>query len=211
MDVTKETYEKIADGWMESHQSDTWWIDGTDAFASLMSSGARVLDVGCAGGVKAEYLVGKGLDVVGIDYSENMIGIAKRRVPKAVFYLMDMRDIDSSLGLFDGIFMQASLLHIPKKEVFSTLMRMRSVLNPEGCLYIAVKVLKPGSPEEEMKVEDGDSRFFSYFTMDELRGYMKDLDFDIRYEKSEGIWLQIIGQEKEDDWELVKSRMTKSS
>jgi 2-polyprenyl-3-methyl-5-hydroxy-6-metoxy-1,4-benzoquinol methylase len=66
---TRETYNRIAEDWVHDHAQDTWWIAGTDTFVSLLPDGARVLDVGCAGGVKAQYLTDKGLHVVGIDNS----------------------------------------------------------------------------------------------------------------------------------------------
>lgn len=43
-------------------------------------AGKRVLDAGCGPGVYAEWLVNHGADVVGLDVSSKMIGIAARRL-----------------------------------------------------------------------------------------------------------------------------------
>lgn len=81
----RETYNTIAEAWHKDHLSDTWWIAGTDCFASLFGNGDSILDVGCGDGMKAKYLTKKGLVVTGIDYAEHMIEIAEREVPSAAF------------------------------------------------------------------------------------------------------------------------------
>lgn len=69
----KETYNKIADDWFKDHKVDDWWVEGTDQFISLLKPGASVLDVGCGAGLKSKYLSEKGLQVVGIDFSDKFI------------------------------------------------------------------------------------------------------------------------------------------
>ena len=83
----------------------------------------NVLDVGCGGGTKSKYLISRGLKVVGIDISENMINIAKTEVPEGKFIVMDLTEVGDLEDMFDGIFMQAVLLHIPKKDVPNILKR----------------------------------------------------------------------------------------
>lgn len=198
----KETYDKIANDWYNDHKADDWWVDGTNTFISFLKDSKNVLDVGCGAGVKSKYLSGKGLNVTGIDFSEKLIEIAKREVHGAKFHVMDMRDV-SNLGVkFDGIFAQASLLHIPKKEIASVLTGLLSCLISGGYLYVAVKGTRPGGKEEEVLRENDYGyqyeRFFSYFTMDELKKHFSDLGLSIVYENSELVghttWLQIIGK-----------------
>ncbi len=198
----KDTYNKIANDWHLDHDTDDWWVDGTDTFASLIKNNKKILDVGCGCGTKSKYLIGKGLDVTGIDFSEKLIEIAKREVPCAKFHLLDMKDV-SNLGIkFDGIFAQASLLHIPKKDTSAVLKGLLSCLVPGGYLYVTVKGMKPNGKEEEVLKENDYGydyeRFFSYFTMDELRKHFLDLKLDIVYENSKLVgkttWLHIIGK-----------------
>src|SRR3989344_8338892 len=113
----KSTYNRIAKDWMQDHHGDTWWVEGTDKYLSFLDPNASVLDVGCGAGVKSKYITSKGFRVTGIDFSEEMIALAKADVSTASFAV---KDIKQSLGFeqeFDGVFAQAVLLHIPKKEV----------------------------------------------------------------------------------------------
>lgn len=71
----KDTYDKIAEDWHADHNSDDWWQEGTDAFVSLLSPGAHILNVGCGAGHKVKYLTARGFKVTGVDFSENLLAI----------------------------------------------------------------------------------------------------------------------------------------
>lgn len=173
-----ETYNLIAEEWHRDHQRDDWWVAGADAFVSRLPPGALVLDAGCGGGTKAKYLVGKGIRVVGIDFAEKMVAIARREVPSATFEVMPFMEADKLGRPFDGVFMQAALLHVPKKDVAQTLSKLVSTLKPGGFLYVSVKGRDEGQLEEETKSEDdygyAYERFFSYFTLDEVKDAMRE-------------------------------------
>lgn len=200
----KETYNKIAADWYKDHGNDDWWVEGTDAFISALKQGASVLDVGCGAGVKSNYLSKKGLTVLGIDFSEKFIELAKQKAPLASFEIMDMKEVVNLKRQFAGVFAQSSLLHIPKKEVMDVIKGLVAVLESEGYLYAAVKGMRPDSKEEEV-VEENDygysyQRFFSFFSMTELETYFSDSGLTVTYKNNKIVgrtnWLQIIGQKK---------------
>jgi SAM-dependent methyltransferase len=179
----KETYNKIAEEWHEDHQDDSWWIGGTDKFISLLNPKDSVLDVGCGAGTKSAYLIEKGLQVTGIDFSEKMIDIARHQVQKAKFQVLDLANIDELADSFDGIFMQAVLLHVPKAEAEERIKNIAKKLMNGGYFYIAVKEKWPDQVEEETKIENDYGyeyeRFFSYFTLGEIRKYFIDSGFTL--------------------------------
>ena len=202
----KDTYNKIAELWHKDHSSDDWWVGGTDAFVSYLKTGCNVLDVGCGGGTKSKYLIGKGLNVIGIDFSENLLSIAKRECPQGRFLVMDINNIDALEEKFDGIFMQAVLLHIPRKEVEGILKKAVSKLNDGGYLYIAVKEKIEGGIDEETKTDNDYGydyeRFFSYFSLDDFKTYFKKIGLEMVYENvmppsrttRQSNWMQVIGK-----------------
>jgi SAM-dependent methyltransferase len=196
----KETYNQIAEDWHKDHQKDDWWVEGTNKFISLLKPKALVLDVGCGSGTKSKYFVERGFQLVGIDFSEKMIEIAKREVSEARFVVSDLADVSKINDIFDGIFIQAVLLHIPKSQVLQNLSDLMKKLNGSGYLYIAVKEKRTGNVEEEIKVESDYGytyeRFFSYFTKDEIESYMHEIGCEVVYSeiKSSGKtnWVQVI-------------------
>ncbi len=161
-----------------------------------------MLDAGCGAGTKSAYLAKKGLEVTGIDFSKKLIDIARREIPGQDFIVMDMADVNKLEGGFAGIFAQASLLHIAKKDTANVLQGFVSKLTPNGLLYVAVKGLPLSGIEEETKEENAFGypyqRFFSYYSLNELLEHFQALGLTIIYKdiKTTGKsdWVQIIGR-----------------
>jgi SAM-dependent methyltransferase len=201
----KDTYDRIAEDWHKDHQSDDWWIEGTDRFIKLVGQGARVLDIGCGSGVKSKYLKEHGLEVVGIDLSSGMIDIAKRELPDIEFHALDLKEAWRLEGLFDGLFMQAVLLHVPKAEAAERIATLAQKLRPGGLFYIAVKAKREGGVDEEIKTENDYGyeyqRFFSYYTPQEIKSFFTNLGFEIIFENSADLnhtnWIQAIAKKPE--------------
>lgn len=204
MELNKDTYNRIAEDWHQDHLKDEWWIQGTNRFIEHLHAGAHVLDVGCAGGVKSQYLKQHGLEVVGIDLSEAMIGIAKREYPGIEFHTMDLSEAWRLSHTFDGIFMQAVLLHVPKKDAHARIQSLAQTLKSGGYFYVAVKAMRPNGVGEEVKTENDYGyeyqRFFSYYSSEEIQKYFETLGFEIVHEESDGgketpsTWIQIIAR-----------------
>jgi SAM-dependent methyltransferase len=198
----KSTYNRIAEDWHRGHQQDDWWVAGTDAFASCLKRDATVLDVGCGAGLKANYLMNKGLAVTGIDFSEKMIALAKRDVPRGSFYVQDMYAIGGIPETFDGVFAQAVLLHVPKNKIVGVITSLAAKVNPGGYLYVGVKEKRPYEKEEEVVVENDYGypyeRFFSYYTLPEMKSYFQNAGLEICYESAnpsgKRTWIQVVGR-----------------
>ncbi len=200
----KETYNKIAEEWHMQHQTDDWWKNATDTFITFLKKDDLVLDIGCGGGTKSKYLLNHGLKVTGIDISDKMIEIAKRENPAGNFYSMDLAEVKNLENDFDGIFIQAVLLHVPKDEVAEKFKDIVSKLKVGGFIYASVKEKKEGGVDEEIKTENdygySYERFFSYYTQDEMKKLFTDLNLNIEYfdvtpSGGKGThWIQIVGK-----------------
>jgi SAM-dependent methyltransferase len=203
MNDLKETYNKIAKDWHRTHIQDTWWEEGTDMFLSFVKKDGRILDVGCGGGQKSVYMSSKGYSVVSTDLSESMLEVSRSNFPKGEFYVYDILKPAPFKEKFDGIFAQAVLLHISKKEIQHVISNLVSLLNSGGYFYVAVKELKPGQKEDEMMITENDlgydyTRFFSFYTLPELKGYVEKAGCKIAFEKiispGKSNWVQLIAQ-----------------
>lgn len=203
-DDLKSTYNRIAQPWHDGHKTDDWWKDGTDYFCSKLQKGSRVLDVGCGAGIKSKYLTDKGFKVTGIDFAEKLIDIAWREVPGVDFRVLDMRNVAALNEKFDGIFAQASLLHISHKEIEEVLERLCFVLKNGGLFYIAVKGKRAGGVDEHVLTEDDVGfeyqRFFAYYTAKELTEPLKRFGVEEVYHVVNRVdktdWIQLIGRKQ---------------
>ena len=192
----------MAKDWFHDHKESDWWTKDADAFLNYLKKGSRILDVGCGAGLKSKYLVQKGFKVVGIDFSEEMIQLAKQYVAEAKFLVWDITQKLTFKEKFDGVFAQAVLLHIPKKDALNVLKNLVFVLNPGGLFWLSVKEQKTGmAPEELVKENDygyAYERFFSFFTLPEIKEYMQKLGMQVLHEnivlRGEISWLLVIAR-----------------
>lgn len=198
----KATYNKIAEDWHRDHTPDDWWVGGIEKFISFLPAGASVLDAGCGSGIKSKYFARRGFQVTGIDFSENLIAIAKRGVPEAEFRVLDIRDTKVLNCKFDGIFLQAVLLHFPKGEVAEVISSLLVELKPQGLIHVSVKETKPGHAEEEICAEDdygySYERFFSYFTEKEVIVLLENAGLEVVFSEihlsGKTRWIQVIAR-----------------
>ena len=132
-------YERHAREW-EADRRGGGWSDQPwhDRFVSALPAGAKVLDLGCGGGVPvAANMVGCGMSVTGVDASPTLISLCRERLPAHEWIVADMRSI--ALGArFDGILAWDSLFHCNPDdqrrmfEVFARHSASRAVLMFNG-------------------------------------------------------------------------------
>jgi phosphoethanolamine N-methyltransferase len=142
----------------------TGGIDTTREFCKLLKleKGKKVLDVGCGIGGSAFYMATTyGVDVHGVDLSNNMINIAlekleKENIPKDVtinFEICDATKKEFEKETFDVIYSRDTILHIYDKVALFK--RFYDWLKPNGVLFITDYCVgpKPHSKEFEEYVK----------------------------------------------------------
>ena len=187
---------------MQDHEEDIWWIGGIDKYLSFLKSNSLILDIGCGAAIKSKYLIKKGFRVIGIDFSEEMIALAKEQASAGHFFVKDIKQPLDLEKIFDGVLAHAVLLHIPKKEVPDVLKNIIAPLKPDGYFCVAVKEQKPGNFDEELLKENDYGyeyeRFFSYYTLEEMENYVINVGLHIVYKNittsGKTNWIQIIAK-----------------
>ena len=106
-------YEKHARAWDADRQNSGWndkvW---QDLFIASLTTGARVLDLGCGSGRPvAQQMADRGLLVTGVDSSPAMISLCRSRLPDHEWIVADMREVSLD-RCFDGILAWDSFFHL---------------------------------------------------------------------------------------------------
>lgn len=107
---------------------------GRDAMRAQMLSrlpadlrGARVLDAGCGAGQMTAELAARGAQVVAIDISPSLVGIARQRLPLDLTAHVDFRTGDmlgADLGRFDHVMAMDSLIYYAPGDIRDALARL---------------------------------------------------------------------------------------
>jgi cyclopropane fatty-acyl-phospholipid synthase-like methyltransferase len=132
----KENFEKVYE-----QPNAVWTRESPPAeLAELVDSGelkpCKVLDIGCGEGIYSIYLASKGFEVLGIDFSENAIKIAKQNAEKAGvdirFEVMDLKDLMELNEKFDFVLEWAILHSIEFDRRLKHIENVKDILNPKG-------------------------------------------------------------------------------
>ena len=125
-------------------------------------AGERILDLGCGTGALTAEIAERGVEVLGVDRSEEMISQARRKFPALKFEAVDARELRFNAE-FDAVFSNAVLHWIPQaKQVISG---VAHALKPGGRF-----VAEFGGKGNIQRLVEGFHRAFSALGMREPDG-----------------------------------------
>jgi SAM-dependent methyltransferase len=181
-----EAFDAIGDGYDDAFPHKEGQLAAGQWLTTSLPAGSRVLDLGCGTGLPtARQLTEAGLDVVGVDLSAGMVGLARRNVPGAVFHRLDIAELvpggPHDLGRFDAVTAFFSLLMLPRREIPYALRMVRELLVPGGFFALSMA---------EADVDDfaipflGNTIRVSGYLQDDLCEVVRDEGFSIVDESS---------------------------
>ena len=129
-------------------------------FLALLPSGAAILELGCGAGGDSAEMIARGYDVTPTDGSPEMAEVASRRLGRPVRTLL-FHDIDA-VEVFDGVWANACLLHVPREQLASVLALIHRALKPGGAFYASYKA-------GDSDGRDTLNRYYNYPAEDWLR------------------------------------------
>lgn len=136
-----------------------------DAFLRTLPEMAKILDAGCGVGRDTLYFLKNGYDVTAFDASKEMVKMASSNtgldVIQTTFQELDFQNT------FDGVWAQASLLHVPYEDTKSVYQKIHTALKSGGIFYASYKYGKDYMQKDE--------RDFYNMTENTILQYTNDL------------------------------------
>lgn len=149
-----------------------------------------MLDVGSGSCHDSAVLRQIGLDVISIDFSVACLLIARDSFPGSRVQA-DMQRLPFRRRRVSGLWVNASLLHLPRHDVPGTLRQFHDLLMPDGVLYLSVK--SGGVDGWDTKFGTDWPRWFTYWSESELDDVLAQAGFLVidseRSEHSSVTWL----------------------
>lgn len=170
---------------MESDESESYPFAGysrvLDTIYGIVIDGAEksVLDIGFGTGVLTKRLYDNGISITGIDFSQEMIGIARKKMPLSKLICRDFAEgLPPGLGKFDFIILTYSIHHLSYGEQAKFISELLEHLNDGGKVLIGDIMFRNMAELEACRTrnaEDWDEDEF-YIVADEL-------PFELKFEK----------------------------
>jgi ubiquinone/menaquinone biosynthesis C-methylase UbiE len=149
-----------------------------DLFLSYVPEKGALLDAGCGSGRDTAYFTKQGYQAVGIDLSEGLLAEARKLHPESTFKLMSLTELDFPDQQFDGIWAKASILHLDRAEIPKVFNDFNRLLKEGGVLFIQTKKGE-GEGTQPLPFAPEETRFFTFFQLEELRQLVTDAGFHI--------------------------------
>lgn len=190
MNSTIDYYEKNAQQFIQDTLSKDMNVQYS-IFEKYIQERAHILDAGCGSGRDSLYFKSRGHRCTAFDISKSMCDFASNLLEQEVLQL-SFEELKFKND-FDAIWASASLLHIPKEEMLSSIKRLSTALKPKGIIYTSFKL----GETEFLK----GGRFFNSYTKESFQKLMDLTPFqmkesfileDSRPDKKGEYWLNCI-------------------
>ncbi|KAF0232248.1 MAG: hypothetical protein FD175_70 [Beijerinckiaceae bacterium] len=124
-----------------------------NAFMHRLPAGGSVLELGCGAGQDSRVMLDHGFDVTPTDGTSEIAAAATKYLgqPVSVLLFDDLKEV----GMFDGVWANACLLHVPRGHLAGIITRIFTALKPGGVFYASYKA---GEAEGRDRFE----RYFNY-------------------------------------------------
>lgn len=115
-DTILNIYEQHAEAFAQKRSLQLMEKGWLDKFLHRMRRPGKVLDIGCGNGRPiAEYFIGQGVLLTGVDGAQAMLARAREHFPQQRWLHQDMRQMDAG-ETFDGLIAWDSFFHLPQQD-----------------------------------------------------------------------------------------------
>ena len=114
-ETTRESYQATAEEFTQN-VADLAPMESIQKFVDLLPAKAKIIDIGCGSGRDAKIFTEMNYSVLGIDFCQKLIDIAKVNAPLAEFKVMDIETDTFPTSFFDGAWAACSLYIFRKRS-----------------------------------------------------------------------------------------------
>jgi SAM-dependent methyltransferase len=169
-DLTLEYYDRCADQFWEGTRDH----DVSQNIAALLqyiesAPPFTLLDFGCGPGRDLEALRARGHVAIGLEGSPEFAAMARAHSGCEVWQ-QDFLKLDLPARHFDGIFANASLFHVPRRELPRVLGELHASLKPGGVLFAS-------NPRGNNEEGWNRGRYGAYHDLDAWRSFLEAAAF----------------------------------
>jgi SAM-dependent methyltransferase len=201
-EITIAEYQLTA----ESFRVGTWEHDVSQNRNALISAmprvPGRILDLGCGPGRDLVAFQALGHEVVGLDGTPAFVAMAQAAA-NCLVWEQNFLNLDLPADYFDGIFANASLIHVPTAKMSGVLKNLHGALTDRGVLVMS---MMRGDYEGLSERPDG-ARYVAGWEYETLAPQVEAAGFEIvdRYYRPPGLpieqqfWLVIVAQKIMED------------
>jgi ubiquinone/menaquinone biosynthesis C-methylase UbiE len=127
----------------------------------------------------AKFWVEAGFEVVGIDFSEKMLKLARKNVPQATFVRKNMTKMDFADNSFDGLTAFYSIIHVPREKHSLLFKSFNRILRPDGIMLVCM------GPDDWESTEEyyGIRMFWSQYSPEKSLQLVNDAAFEVIFDK----------------------------
>lgn len=134
LEKTKQGYNLIAEEFSK-HRTKPW--EGARFLFDYAQNGDKIIDLGCGAGQFYEFLKDKKINYSGIDISEKLIEIARKKYKDANFKVADAMNLPFPDNYFDKVYAIALLHNIPSIKFREKVIKeIKRVLKKDGMLFL---------------------------------------------------------------------------
>jgi len=180
-ETVKEGYNKIANRYLEERTRDSEDVRLLEDLMARLPTNARTLDAGCGAGIPVAQILSQNFQVIGVDFSQAQIELARQHVPNVEFICQDITKLDFPEDTFDAICSYYAIIHIPRDEHQALFANFYKMLQPGGLALLCLGA--------ENLLDDIDEDFFgarmfwSHFDSDTYLKMLKDTAFSVLWSK----------------------------
>ena len=175
---TIETYDRAAKRYDETIAKLPNYDESYEYLAQTLADGDRVLELACGTAQISEYISKrKQISVTGFDLSEEMLAIARKRIPDGTFESRSI--IDFSVNeKFDAVISGFGIPYLDDAQTVQCLTRAHAALRDGGLLYLSFMHGDSSGTETPSFCPDG-SIYVYYHRESFIRGELERIGFDI--------------------------------